>query len=675
MRKYYLVPTSALLLSILAVQAPSVTYAQSPAISNGLNWLNSVQSADGSWDSVSSTADIIPTTSAALESLVLLSNNSSQNYVNAANWLAAQQIDTTRSLAERLSIFSTSTADKDVILSYLDNLTRAWGGYDDYTVDILDTALALQALKAANYSDTTVLFQAINYLTTNQNADGGWGFRAATSVDAGDPSNAYTTAIVLKALFSYNSLFLLQDSINKASAYLLSKQNPDGGFGSSPSNVYETALSIVSLIESGQGGALPLQNAINYLTSSQQTNGSWNDDPYYTALALQALAAARPNLSVASISLSNPMPQENVETTITATIKNIGYEDATGVVIRFYLGDPNAGGIQLGTDQIIPSLPVGGSAQASITASFTGTGGKTIFVKADPDNIISETSETDNVSSARIWIATAPDLAVFSEDLKPSTYVPAPGTAFTLSYTIRNLGESPAGEFDIALYDGQPGGTPLQTVHISGLNGTEVRTGSLGVTLTGNGAHTLYLVADSGNAVTEISETNNIGTVMIQVGGIQKYADLAAGRMQIMPSRPHANDVVAITAFVSNQGYEEAGSFTVELFDGSPDAGGTLIQSQTVSSLASGATFTITANWTISSGIHDVYLIADRTNQISETNEANNAASVKIMTDMVDISLSATDLTFTPAHPVNGDTVTSDVNSRHQVFHAASCSA
>ena len=147
------------------------------------------------------------------------------------------------------------------------------------------------------------------------------------------------------------------------------------------------------------------------------------------------------------------MPKENVETTITATIKNAGYDDASDIIVRFFIGDPANGGIQVGSDQIIPSLTPNSSTPVSVTASFTGIGGKTIFVIVDPDNVISETSESDNKSSARVWVATGPDLAVYSEDLKPSTYVPVSGTAFTLGYKVRNLGESATGAFTVSLYD------------------------------------------------------------------------------------------------------------------------------------------------------------------------------------------------------------------------------
>ncbi len=369
---------------ILLLRLPGEVYAQSPTITNGLNWLNLVQSPEGNWGSNTSATDFVPATVAALESLTILNSTATPNYTNAANWLTAQQIDTTRYLSERLLIFPAANADKDAILSYLDELSRAWGGYSRFIVNNLDTALAIQALKATNYSDSTVLYQAINFLTTNQNPDGGWGFRPATNAEPADPSNAYVTAHVQRALAAYNSTFQIQDPINKAKAYLLTKQNDDGGFGSSPSNVYETALSLMTLVESGQSNLLPLQNALNYLTTAQSSNGSWNDDPYSTALALQALAKAQANLSVSSISFSKSLPQAGEAVTITAAVHNSGLEAAASVVVRFYQGDPANGGTQIGVDQIIPFVDSSSESGVSITTSFNETGSKTILVVVDP---------------------------------------------------------------------------------------------------------------------------------------------------------------------------------------------------------------------------------------------------------------------------------------------------
>jgi hypothetical protein len=45
-------------------------------------------------------------------------------------------------------------------------LAYAWGGYDDFDVDNLDTALALLALKRISYSDQNTISYAVGFLTS-----------------------------------------------------------------------------------------------------------------------------------------------------------------------------------------------------------------------------------------------------------------------------------------------------------------------------------------------------------------------------------------------------------------------------------------------------------------------------------------------------------------------------
>ncbi len=645
---------------ILIFLSARAGFAQPATVASGINWLIANQNADKSWGGTSSLVTPFNTTAAAVSALKMCGNTGSAA-VDGLNWLNGQTPDSVNYTADRLLANALAgldtTSGLGQLVTWKNNIDGSWGLDGEYSNDIVEIALTLQALHAANYSDYSSLFQTINFLTANQNLDGGWG------ASTGDASNIYVTSMVLRVLSANSTVFFInQNIISQASAFLLAHQNTDGGFGDSPSTVYATALSLMSLIESGQGSTQTILNGITYLASSQLADGSWNDDPYSTALALQALAEARPNLTVSTsgITFSNTMPLSGATTTISAVISNTGYDNASNVVVRFYFGDPAVGGTQIGTDQILPFIALGSSAQASITTSFSDTGAKTIFVVADPDNLISETNKLDNKASARLWVATGPDLAVYSADLIPSTYVPTAGTAFTLNYTIRNLGESPAGAFTAALYDGDPAnnGVLLQTADISGINGSDMRAGTLGVTLTTNGSHTLYLVADSGNVITEISKTNNTASVTVNVGGTLTQADLTISPTDIIlnPSRPHAGDTVQIAANVHNTGADAANNFTVEIFDGAPESGGTLINSQTISLVAGGSQLVI-ASWAIPTGIHDVYVILDRANQIVESNENNNRASVRIMTDMVDIEISATDLVFSPAHPVSGDAV------------------
>jgi large repetitive protein len=233
---------------ILLLMLNSFAFAQSPQISNGLSWLYSAQTTNGNWPEVATTDYY--STAAALDAIYSV-DPSNPAYGPAFQWLSTQLVSPTDYLSRQIIALKRAGQDTSGYVASLllyRNSDGGFGGANGYPNSyIRDTALALQALHAANYSDMTVIGQSLNYLTSNQNADGGWG--ALT----GEASSTYISALVLKALNIYSSIFINQNSINQASAFLLAHQNTDGGFGDSPSKVYATALSLMSLIESGQG--------------------------------------------------------------------------------------------------------------------------------------------------------------------------------------------------------------------------------------------------------------------------------------------------------------------------------------------------------------------------------------------------------------------------------------
>jgi len=185
--------------------------------------------------------------------------------------------------------FDVSTI-RDYLLS-IRNDEGGWGVAEGFESDVKRTALALQALKAVNYPDQSIIQSAIDYLLSTQNTDGGCGFYPSLcSGCEGDESNVYMTALVSMTLQQFPQTTSIATAINKATDYLITHQNVDGGFGEgggtpplqSPSTVYETAYAYLALV-SETTDATVLGNAINYLTSTQLPNGSWDDDPYSTA--------------------------------------------------------------------------------------------------------------------------------------------------------------------------------------------------------------------------------------------------------------------------------------------------------------------------------------------------------------------------------------------------------
>ncbi len=54
------------------------------------------------------------------------------------------------------------------------------------------------------------------------------------------------------------------------------------------------------------------------------------------------------------------MPAKGETVTLTASVKNTGFEPAGSIIVRFYQGDPSTGsGQQIGADQAILSLASG----------------------------------------------------------------------------------------------------------------------------------------------------------------------------------------------------------------------------------------------------------------------------------------------------------------------------
>ena len=273
-----------LLLLTLVIAIPLSSLAQTPAVTNGLNWLTNTQTVDGHWPGMA-TEEFVATATAA-EALLLL-NPVAPGYNQGVQWLEGRPVSPTDLLARRivsLARAGRSTTTEVAQLLALRDAGGGWGGDDGYLLTTLDTALALQALKAANYPDLSLNITALAFLTNSQHSDGGWGFTTESN------SNVAMTAVVASTLQQFPQTAIIATALNKAASYLLSHQNLDGGFGVTPggspaSSIHETALASIALAGSGQGEWGPQQNALTYLTSNQAFNGSWHDDPYTTALA------------------------------------------------------------------------------------------------------------------------------------------------------------------------------------------------------------------------------------------------------------------------------------------------------------------------------------------------------------------------------------------------------
>ncbi|NKE73373.1 carboxypeptidase-like regulatory domain-containing protein [Candidatus Manganitrophus noduliformans] len=279
---------------LMIVFTATDTYAQEASIHNGLSYLHSTQSPDGSWGgAASSTIDIIPATATVVETFRLLESAPSSQQLLGRGFLTNQTLSETDYIARRILALAGTTsvvaADQTALLSLQNKAgtvgfasDNGWGGLAGYGSTLLDSSLALQAFAALGYTDATVIAPSVGYLVSKQNPDGGWGFVA------GQSSHPYTTALALKALSGYASQYALNTPIQNAVNYLLSQQTAPGDW---ENTIYLTALAYIGLHDFIPQE--PTASAVkNVLASRQLPNGSWGDDPYQTALAIRALALA-----------------------------------------------------------------------------------------------------------------------------------------------------------------------------------------------------------------------------------------------------------------------------------------------------------------------------------------------------------------------------------------------
>jgi hypothetical protein len=136
--------------------------------------------------------------------------------------------------------------------------------------------------------DAARITTPLRFLAAMQNGDGSF------PVAPGEEGHALATLQALLALQHLGAVFDGRAAIGRGLDWLLAaRHNFDGGFGSDPgaSTVDETALATMLLCAADpRSTALPGARA--FLASRQEPDGSWEGDPYRTALALRALVCS-----------------------------------------------------------------------------------------------------------------------------------------------------------------------------------------------------------------------------------------------------------------------------------------------------------------------------------------------------------------------------------------------
>lgn len=289
------------------------------------------------------------------------------------------------------------------------------------------------------------------------------------------------------------------------------------------------------------------------------------------------------------------------------------------------------------------------------------------------------------ISTVR-YIKSGPDLTV-SAASGPTTGMI--GGSITIDSTVLNIDDLAgkkhvdSGAFDISFYLGSAvSGIPdlnnlilLGSRSVSNLAPGESSAASTSLTIpttVAEGSYYMVIIADSGGAVAERDETNNIMTLPAEITIAGTLPDLAVTALS-GPGSITRDVPFNVSTTVSNLASTAAASFRVGIYlstDATVTASDILIGSRTIASLSGFSTDTATTSVTVPSatvpsGTYYLGAIADDQAAVTESNESNNSA---VLGGTSNSTLLTTDTDFLAGLPGTNVVVAGTGNAGHVIL-------
>jgi subtilase family serine protease len=398
------------------------------------------------------------------------------------------------------------------------------------------------------------------------------------------------------------------------------------------------------------------------------------DETNNTLCTAGTIQVSGPDLIMTVVTPNDTTVSSTAKLSVTNSAKNQGAVLATSFTVGYSLslnttyGD--ADDVVIATTRTISSLAGGATNTATTTLTIPNTttpGNYHVCAKADSAGAVTELDETNNtLCSAATVSVPQPDLVMTAASTTAT--ILTPGGAFTLSNTAKNQGDFPAGSSVVGFHlstntiygDGDDVEiAATRTIASLAAGASSVATTSLTIPAsTPFGTYRVCAMADGGNTVSELVETNNslcTGTT-IQVNG----PDLVMTAVTPTASTVNPGSTLSVTNSAKNQGLLSAASskvgYRLSLNTTYGDGDDVVITTtRTITSLAAGATSTATTSLTIPAtttpGDYYVCAMADSLMQLGELDETNNAlcsaATVSVpQSDLVMTAVSTTATTL-----------------------------
>jgi subtilase family serine protease len=171
---------------------------------------------------------------------------------------------------------------------------------------------------------------------------------------------------------------------------------------------------------------------------------------------------------------------------------------------------------------------------------------------------------------------------------------------------------------------------PIDETQISLVPFGENRTASVKWMMALLGTHSIKIIVDPGNAITELNETNNAASEKVEVVAfastfLRADLEISAQNLTLSSDEIEAGDSIVITSEVFNFGNNSADDvevvFTVD---------GDRVGEQVIPHIPVNNSRAARVTWIATVGHHIINVTVDPTNQINESNKSNNRASISI---------------------------------------------
>lgn len=366
-----------------------------------------------------------------------------------------------------------------------------------------------------------------------------------------------------------------------------------------------------------------------------------------------------PDLQTTSVTVSpSTLTTLSQSTTIAFITGNLGANAGASTSRVYFSTDNNlSSGDATVADVSLPAI----NASSSVTASFgynlpsnTTAGTYYIIVCADVSNTVAESVESNNCKSVALVFnpnsnpnptptptTNLPDLSINVSSSMPS--VITPGMNISLSGTVNNIGDASAGASslsvvlssdnfysgnDVSLYN-----TPIPALSVSSSNNFSNNL-TIPSSLSLNNYY-IIVCADAANAINEKNEGNNCTSYAVNV-------NIPSPDIVIFGVKLSSNPVPTGNPFVvnysrQNTGSVASGSYSVGVYlsktNNTLEATDQLLGEQNFSgeadvSAVNPEQFQVTAK--LDPGNYYILVCGDNKNKVTESNEANNCASVAI---------------------------------------------